>query len=109
MDYTDYVSSYGLDPSYFTDTSGQPIANNSGSSGSSNSGFNWSGLGSSLVTGGTNVLTQALKNQGLGNQAKVAKAQATASSATERLLIIAAVGLVIVGVIFAFLRGAPRG
>jgi hypothetical protein len=100
MDYTDYVSSYGLDPTYFTDSSGNPLPSSSSGNSGSNSGFNWGALTNSVVQAGGNVLTQTLKNQALSSQAKLAANQ---SSSTMTIIIIAVAGLLGVGILFAIL------
>jgi len=62
----------------------------------------------SLFSSSGNVLTQALKNQSTSAQQKLAAklglAQASSSSSTLKIVIIAVVGLVAVGLAFAFLK-----
>jgi hypothetical protein len=99
------MEDYQLNPDYFAaDGSLLPGAASDTPSGTgSNAGFL-----SSLFSSGGNVLTQALKNQAMGTQAaqqaKLAKAQATNSSSTMKIVIIAVAGLAVVGIIFAFLK-----
>lgn len=83
------------------DNSSQPIAGSGGGSSGSGSNFNWSSVISSGISGGTNVLTQVLKNQALGSQAS---ANAKAAASTTNLIIIAVVGLLGLGVVFAFMN-----
>lgn len=94
-----------LNPDYWN-ADGSPKTDTS--SGGVASGSGWQQLGSSLFNAGGNVLTQALKNQvtnsTLGKQLKLAQAQQTNSSSTLKIVIIAVVGLVAVGLAFAFLK-----
>jgi hypothetical protein len=111
MDYTDYVSSYGLDPSLLGGgdsgggaASSQPIA----STGKSDSTSLWGSLGGGLLTSTGSVLTASLNNQvaqaNAKNQAKLAALRAQGSNSTMKIVIIAVVGLAVVGIIFAFLK-----
>jgi hypothetical protein len=91
---------------------GDPYAGGSNGGNSSPSGTNTSYL-SSLFSSSGNVLTQALKNQSTAAQQKLAAklgvAQATNSNNTLKIVIIAVIGLVAVGLAFAFLKSSKKG
>jgi hypothetical protein len=106
MDEYDYYLASGLNPDAFGISPGDG-SNNSGSNVTSGTSGSPSWL-NSLFSSSGNVLTQALKNQSTAAQQKLAAklgvAQASSSSNTLKIVIIAVVGLVAVGLAFAFLK-----
>lgn len=100
------MEDYTLNPDYWN-ADGSPIDSGSSNDVTSGTGGSPAWL-SSLFSSSGNVLTQALKNQSTAAQQKLAAklgvAQASSSSNTLKIVIIAVVGLVAVGLAFAFLK-----
>jgi hypothetical protein len=101
---TDTLIANGYDPSLFygdggggNGGGGQPVA----STGKNDPTSIWGQLGAGLLTSTGSVLTNQLN---ASNQLKLAKARAKAGSGTMTLIIMAVVGLVVVGILFAVLK-----
>jgi len=105
------MDDYELNPDYWN-ADGSPIDSGSSNNVTSGTGGSPTWLNSLFSSSGS-VLTQALKNQSTAAQQKLAAklgvAQATNSNNTLKIVIIAVIGLVAVGLAFAFLKSSKKG